>query len=307
MGFIYHCFKKIYHLVWKKIEKSDNKRLKTLKLPENIEREDYSYNDESDPLRTFSIYYPKGVDISKLPIIVDVHGGGWVYGTKELNRPFCMELASRGFVVMGMSYRLVTDNFKIPDQFIDILQSLEVFKKIAKEKKLDLNNVFITGDSAGGYYALCLACLNGQSLLHRNTGYESPLNFIGVSLNHPSIDLEKLVLQRKWYKYVYKMIFGDQYADDIFFKSTKNLECMCQANKIPPLQIINSKGDDLLGKVNDQAIEKLRKIQPNLDVIYNEDENPSTHIYNVTYINSSVAIKTNDKIADFFKSLKRED
>ena len=38
------------------------------------------------------------------PVIVSFHGGGWVYGDKNVYQFYCMELAKRGFAVVNYSY-----------------------------------------------------------------------------------------------------------------------------------------------------------------------------------------------------------
>ena len=45
--------------------------------------------------------------VHNLPVYIDVHGGGFVYGYKELNRNFCIALARRGFAVISISYRVL--------------------------------------------------------------------------------------------------------------------------------------------------------------------------------------------------------
>ena len=40
-------------------------------------------------------YRPENMD-EKLPVIVNVHGGGWVYGYKDLYQFYAMSLAQRG-------------------------------------------------------------------------------------------------------------------------------------------------------------------------------------------------------------------
>ena len=58
-----------------------------------------------------------------LPTVVDIHGGGWMYGDRHLNRSYCMYLASRGYAVMGMSYRLVPE-VTVAGQVQDVFASL---------------------------------------------------------------------------------------------------------------------------------------------------------------------------------------
>ena len=52
------------------------------------------------------VYRPKLNIKGKLPVIMSVHGGGWVYGDKDVYQWYCMNLAQRGFAVVNYSYRL---------------------------------------------------------------------------------------------------------------------------------------------------------------------------------------------------------
>lgn len=134
MGLIYKVFLKIFHKVWKNVEVEDQKRMKALVLPDDVSFEDFKYGEDDDPYHTFSIYWPKDKDLTKLPILIDIHGGAWAYGDKELNRPFCMTMAHRNLIVMGMSYRLV-EGVQVNNQLEDIINSINVFIKVAKERK----------------------------------------------------------------------------------------------------------------------------------------------------------------------------
>lgn len=40
-----------------------------------------------------------------LPVYIDIHGGGFTYGYKELNRNFNVHLAKQGFAVFSLNYR----------------------------------------------------------------------------------------------------------------------------------------------------------------------------------------------------------
>ena len=43
-------------------------------------------------------------------MIVNIHGGGYFYGDKELYRFYCMHLAEYGFAVINYNYRLSPEN-----------------------------------------------------------------------------------------------------------------------------------------------------------------------------------------------------
>lgn len=73
---------RISDIIRAEFAEGDNKRDVGLKTPENIVRyDDIIYGTESK-WQKLDVYRPKDV-MGKLPVIVSVHGGGWVYGDKE--------------------------------------------------------------------------------------------------------------------------------------------------------------------------------------------------------------------------------
>ena len=83
----------------------DKKRDKGLQTPLDIERKDNLSYGPYGKSNLLDVYYLKE-NAGKLPVIVNVHGGGWVYGTKEVYQFYCMSLAQRGFAVVNFNYRL---------------------------------------------------------------------------------------------------------------------------------------------------------------------------------------------------------
>ena len=75
---------------------SDDKRDKGLTTPENILRFDNIRYGQDPKWNILDVYRPKSVD-GPFPVIVSVHGGGWVYGDKDRYQYYCMSLAQQGF------------------------------------------------------------------------------------------------------------------------------------------------------------------------------------------------------------------
>lgn len=73
-------------------KKSDDERDKDLPhdIPEVERIDDLSYG--SDKWHTLDVYLPKKTD-EPFPVIINIHGGGWVYGTKETYQYYGMNLA----------------------------------------------------------------------------------------------------------------------------------------------------------------------------------------------------------------------
>ena len=61
----------------------DAKRDKGLTTPDDIQRFDNISYGEDLVWNLLYVYRPKKQE-GKLPVIVNIHGGGWVYGNKEI-------------------------------------------------------------------------------------------------------------------------------------------------------------------------------------------------------------------------------
>lgn len=137
---------------------NDAKRDEGLTPPADVVRYDnLQYGD--DPVwNALDLYRPKGVE-GPLPVIVSVHGGGYFYGDKNLYQYYCMDLACRGFAVVNFNYHL-SPEMRYPTQLREINLVLCWMVNHAGDYALDMDNVFLVGDSAGAqlasqYAAIC--------------------------------------------------------------------------------------------------------------------------------------------------------
>ncbi len=122
-----------------------------LKTPEDVQRFDDIVYGEDKVWQSLDVYRPKATNIEeKLPVVVSVHGGGWVYGDKKLYQFYCMSLAQRGFAVVNFSYRLAPES-KFPASIIDTNLVFGWILDHAEEYGLDSENIFAVGDSAGAH------------------------------------------------------------------------------------------------------------------------------------------------------------
>ena len=140
---------------------SDAKRDAGLTTPEDIRRyDDIAYG--AHPLQVLDVYRPKGA-AGKLPVIVSVHGGGWVYGDKAVYQFYMMSLAQRGFVAVNFSYRLAPED-RFPAQIEDVKAVFDWVRTHADEYGMDVERLFAVGDSAGAHLLglYCDACTNPE-------------------------------------------------------------------------------------------------------------------------------------------------
>lgn len=136
--------------------KGDTLRDAGLGTPPSIERFDNILYGSDPDWQLLDVYRPKDAK-EKLPVIVSVHGGAWVYGDKERYQYYCMDLAQRGFAVVNFTYRLAPE-CKFPSALEDTSLVFGWVLENADTYGFDTDNIFAVGDSAGGsYLALFLA------------------------------------------------------------------------------------------------------------------------------------------------------
>jgi len=127
--------------------RSDKKRDAAIPLPTGITQcrnISYGAHGESSLL---DVYYPDGTT-EALPTIVSIHGGGYVYGSKEIYRRYGMDMASRGFAFVNFNYRLAP-KWKFPTPLADTNAVMEWICKNAGRYHLDPQRIILVGDSAG--------------------------------------------------------------------------------------------------------------------------------------------------------------
>lgn len=136
---------------------SDKKRDKDLEVdPTQKTHYDIKYG-KSDKYNSLDIYYPKQTT-EKRPVIINFHGGGFVYGTKENYLHYGLFMAKQGFVFVNSNYHLAPE-YKFPTQLEELNSVVEWVTDHHENYHMDLSNVFIVGDSVGAQLALQYAAI----------------------------------------------------------------------------------------------------------------------------------------------------
>lgn len=87
------------------------------------------------------------------PILLQVHGGGWVVGSKnEQGLPLMYRMAGHGWLCASIDYRL-SPVATFPDHLVDVKRAIAWVREHAHEWGGDPDFVVVTGGSAGGHLA----------------------------------------------------------------------------------------------------------------------------------------------------------
>lgn len=115
-------------------------------------RRDLTYCTSEDGTKLkMDLYLPQTPDGAS-PVVVYVHGGGWMSGSKndEIAHTFFGELTHRGYLVASLNYRLAP-KYKFPAQIEDVKCAIRHLRANAAEHNLDPDRIGAMGGSAGGH------------------------------------------------------------------------------------------------------------------------------------------------------------
>ena len=284
--------------VRKTFGESDAHRDKGLTTPPDIERFNNIVYGRDLKWNQLDVYRQKGGSEKILPVLVNFHGGAWVYGDKDTYQFYCMSLAQHGFAVVNFSYRLAPES-KFPAPIED---AIEVFRWIfvhAEEYGVDLKNIFAVGDSAGVNLLniLIMMCINYDYakkfkvqpvkefkpkavLLNCGAYY--------ITTNNDSQDLTTCLMKD------YLPNGGDETELDMI----NSIEYMTR--EYPPAFVMNANEDFL----RDEAPIMMRKLHelriPYKSRIYGKKENPLQHVFqcNIKLVEANLCTKEQ---CDFLK------
>lgn len=195
----------IYEKLKNMMDTGDKERDKGLVTPDGIERFDNISYGEHDVWNLLDVYCPRNINSQKLPVIFSVHGGGWIYGDKDVYQYYCMELAGQGFVVVNFTYRLSPD-IVYPKHLDDVNMAMHWVKENIAEYGGDISKLCMIGDSAGAQMAAMYAC-----------ALTNPVCRERLSLDVPDVKVRAIVLNCG----VYDINDGMRHIDE----STSSEEC----------------------------------------------------------------------------------
>jgi acetyl esterase/lipase len=143
------------------------------------------YWGDGRPRHRLDVYRSRLAPPGKAPVMVYVHGGGWVIGDKrEQGKPMMFELVARGWVCVAINYRL-SPKGTWPDHIVDVKRALAWVKEHIGEYGGDPAFIAISGGSAGGHLCALAALTAGDPAFQpgfeeADTAVQACVPFYGV-------------------------------------------------------------------------------------------------------------------------------
>ncbi len=266
---------------------------------------DISYIDDGETYHMLDLYGTQSVT-EPTPVVIEVHGGGFIGGTKELNADHSIFFARNGYVVVTPDYTKVQEvtggTFK--DAVQDLFAVYKWVEENAEKYNFDLNNIFLSGDSAGGYYTLLTNAIYNSVPLQLYFGVTPPsYDFTAYLTSCGAPNTAHLPESLSEGAFVATTIGGGQILDE---------ELMSYMDLYSSVKPSVFKGVYLLTTPSDETgYESAVKFHEYLDEnnvehtykSYEGTENELLHVFNIIKPDFAESIQANQDMVDYMNSL----
>ena len=217
--------------------------------------------DEADPeFCSFDTYHIPGKD--KYPVLFYIHGGGFVAGDKNYRRGVSKWYAAMGIYVFNVNYGLCP-KYRYPEPLVHLVKAMNKVSEMALELNLDTDKFFVSGDSAGAYYASMLIAACNYKRVQQKLGVAPTIKIRAAVLDCGLYDIAKTVSDRMMLDLngrVFRSFTGMENSDFDAYVHKELCKPIKYVNRdYPPVFIVYSKKDVLCGGQAERFIDALKK------------------------------------------------
>lgn len=240
-------------------------------------------------------------------LLIDIHGGAWIYGDQDLNSAYCSFFAKNGFLTASLGYSLLPE-VDIRGQVQSVINGMNGICMAAAGYGVPTKKVYLTGDSCGAHLitlAFATAC-NG-TLKEALRAPELEFEAAAMALTSPVCMLDNIngfkspALSLKLTEEIRKMMMPLK-EDEQELYGLISFESYSKTMSFPPLFILTSEADVF----HDNS----RRMMACLDgngvcyekLCYDRTHKGCVHVFNVANPGRTESIEANSKIIGFFLS-----
>ncbi len=204
----------------------------TFQASKSFVLKDVKYGNDS--LNTLDLYLPDNRN-ERTPILILLHGGGWVHGDKsQFYTRFAKELFANDWIIANMNYRLVNDKINGKHILNDIRSAINFLKGNAEKYSLPKTKVNLMGYSAGGHIALLYAYKDSSNSINSVIAQAGPSNINDLKF--------KKFLDSTWQSpFIYAQLLGEEFVLDS--KTAKDLSPIYNIKNVPTFLIHGTRDD----------------------------------------------------------------
>ena len=245
------------------------------------------------------IYYaPEGV--RRNAVLIDIHGGFYVAGKRENNRKFASLFLREGYDVVLLEYRVNDGKTDVADELGDCAAALDFLASNAASLGLNMERMFLTGDSAGGHLALYMAEGAEDTAVPVRPKVFKPR---GVLLNCPAYDFASFASSDGFTEEAMAWFIGPRYQDRAYLESLSPRTYISGFSG--PLFISTSRHDFIRGQalMLKADCDSLGRTIEFIDIA--SDDKKVGHVHNVENLALPESGEVNDKMLEFLEKHSR--
>ena len=256
---------------------------------------DLPYRSDGDERHTLDLIRPDSDE--RLPVVIEIHGGGYIGCEKNINRLHARWYAQHGFAVVNGDYTLHPEG-DFPTVLGELADIVGWVCAHAEEYALDPERIFMSGDSAGGHLVLLCAMLQGSEALQERFGVRLEADRIkAVAATCPAF---RLVSEGADLSSLIPLM----YPDGISLERLRALDItrLCTQSRFPPVIVVTTPTDHLLYRDDLELETALRRSGREYAFrVYEQKTNPLDHVFNVLFPEFEESAEANSDILDFFR------
>lgn len=268
---------------------------------------DMNYMGDSNENHRFDLYYPKGAADKKLPVIMEIHGGGFMTGSKLINEGHGLYYASRGYNVINVNYTLQPE-VTFVEEIRELFHALHWIEKNAENCAFDLEKLFISGDSAGGFIVLLMAAVQNSPELQEYFKVKPVKRGIhGVAASCPCADVRSIQRSNTLiWKLTSKVAFQHPIYKNEDYLHHVTAPDTFRMSDYPKVFLSTTPTDTLVYEETANVHRMLDEL--GIDHVYKEyigRSNKLDHVFNVLYPQYEESIEANEDFLAYFSSMTK--
>ncbi len=271
------------------------------------EQKDLNYMGDEDTFHRMDFYGPSGND-EILPVIVQIHGGGYISCDKFLNEAQGKYFAAQGFRVLNINYSLQPEADFI-GAMQDVFCALHWLEEHAAAHRADPKQIFVYGDSAGGHYAMLAGVIQNSSAMQEYYGVLPLKNGIrGIAVSCPMYEIHSLLETRSLQNLLMqRMLLPGKRKTDQRYLDNVSIPAILAREEFPEIFLLTTPTDAVLY----EAAKKLHALLKERGVCHRYQEYTSAertlgHVFHATDPEFPESEKANDDILQYFREKSRD-
>lgn len=235
---------------------------------------DVPFESQDGTALAMNLFRPKRASPPSFPVVIMVHGGGFLMGDRRMETGICRHFAQAGFLSSSIEYRVFPEA-DIRSVVLDLAGGMEEIARIASDYGGDPDRVYLVAESAGVFASLYAVGMTRSDLIAKAFGGRNP----GLHIRAMAA-LSGLFYVRR------KDLIGLAMTDNVIPKDSSGAEYARLMNAesdevvdcLPPMILVSSKGD-FLKKDTLRYADCLKKHEKEHRLVYHDQAKHLGHAF----------------------------